>query len=146
MKAGFESKLPAGSWIRLPDGRVATTVYHGPDGYGIKWGLHTNWEDFGPDAMLREPYDGRDLPCVGEDYELVESAQADAEKSRDENAEGWVDAARERDTARAALRRALMAARAAWGRAAIDCGDGSEGAVQAEAVFRAAERAAEPRP
>lgn len=87
------SKL--GSIVRLPDGRIGTTVYNGVDGIGIKWGRHSPpLEDFEgtsgsavpladdspaqrpdwpwmPDVMLREPYPGAVVPCVGEDYELV---------------------------------------------------------------------------
>lgn len=77
-----------GTIIRLPDGRIATTVYNGLDGVGIKWGRHSvTLADLNPstgiggkapadypwfpDAMLRDPYPGADLPCVGEDYEIV---------------------------------------------------------------------------
>ena len=79
-----------GTIVRLPDGREGTTVYNGLDGVGIKWGRHAvtmkdvrgtggliredaprDYEWF-PDAMLRDPYPGADLPCVGEDFEIVE--------------------------------------------------------------------------
>ena len=33
--------MKPGIHIRLPDGREGTVVYHGLDGYGIKWGRHT---------------------------------------------------------------------------------------------------------
>lgn len=86
-----------GSIVRLPDGRIATTVYNGLDGIGIKWGRHeppaeefdgtsggtvacaddsparaSDWP-WKPDAMLRDPYPGAVIPCVGAQYELVES-------------------------------------------------------------------------
>ena len=87
-----------GTVIRLPDGREATVVYHGPDGYGIRFGRialsdddldaimagHGNVvhvalppdvvERIQPEAMLRdpllEPLIG--LPCVGDRFEIVE--------------------------------------------------------------------------
>ena len=88
------SKL--GTVVRLPDGRVGTTVFNGLCGVGIKWGVHhpdprdfegssggcfadppevrerlRQWE---PDAMLRDPYPSADIPCVGEVFEIVEAA------------------------------------------------------------------------
>ena len=77
-----------GTQVRLPDGREGTVVYNNLDGVGIKWGLHNpklkDYEGtnplFGPapvdfpwfpDAMLREPYSTADLPCVGEEYEII---------------------------------------------------------------------------
>ena len=86
--------MKAGTIIRLPDGREGTVVYHGLGGYGIQWGrIRVTVEDieeamqgantlFGnaPDdfpyhaeAMLREPYSGADIECVGERYKIVES-------------------------------------------------------------------------
>ena len=88
--------MKAGTIVRLPDGRVGTAVYNGLDGVGIKWGRHSLSEEdlqqifrgdgntmigrdkapeafqWWPDAMLREPNSSDDLPCVGEDYEIVE--------------------------------------------------------------------------
>lgn len=76
-----------GTIVRLPDGRIGTTIYNGLDGVGIKWGRHpvtladfpqtpkpTDWP-FYPDAMLRSPYPGADLPCVGDEYEIEGPAQ-----------------------------------------------------------------------
>jgi len=80
-----------GTIIQLPDGRIGTTVYHGLDGIGIKWGRHNpppedfvgtngglfdtdipeDWPWF-PDAMLRDPYPGADLPCVGTEFTILE--------------------------------------------------------------------------
>ena len=75
-----------GTFIRLPDGREGTVVYHGPDGYGIKWGClqvdekvirraqslfstaPPDWP-WSPEAMLRDPYPGAILECVGEEYD-----------------------------------------------------------------------------
>ena len=81
--------MKAGTIVRLPDGREGTVVYHGLDGYGIKWGRHNItlgdlmdsdgntiqdspdvWEWF-PDAMLRSQYPSAMLPCVGEEFEIV---------------------------------------------------------------------------
>jgi len=78
--------MKAGTIIRLPDGREGTVVYNGLDGVGIKWGRHViSIEDVGggswyeaprdyewfPDAMLREPYPSAEIPCVGEEFEIV---------------------------------------------------------------------------
>lgn len=80
-----------GTQIRLPDGREATVVFNGLSGVGIKFGLHDPdpkdfrnthvdvresepsvkpwpWE---PDAMLRDKYPSAELPCVGDDYEII---------------------------------------------------------------------------
>ena len=86
--------MKAGTWIRLPDGREGTVVYHGLDGYGIKWGLHEvdaaeierhvclpeigvvsdapddDWP-WWTDAMLRDPYPSATLECVGEEYKVI---------------------------------------------------------------------------
>ncbi len=82
--------MKAGTIVRLPDGREGTVVYHGLDGYGIKWGrISVDAEMIGaantlfgdpppdwpylPDAMLRDPFKttGKYLPCIGSDYEVV---------------------------------------------------------------------------
>ena len=77
-----------GTHIRLPDGREATVVYHGLDGYGIRWGrISVNRTEieaanslFGdaprdyvwrPEAMLRDSYGGAALPCVGTGYDVI---------------------------------------------------------------------------
>ena len=78
-----------GTIIELPDGRRGTVVYNGLDGVGIKWGelkppkeLHNycplfdqkipdDIKQWRPQAMLREPYPNADLPCVGEDFEII---------------------------------------------------------------------------
>ena len=62
--------MKLGTQIRLPDGREATAVYNNLDGVGIKWGLHDP-EPGEPDAMLREPYSGATLPCVGEEFVII---------------------------------------------------------------------------
>ena len=94
--------MKIGTIVRLPNGRVGTVVYHGLDGYGIKWGEHNPaMEDFDgtygnlvspsreipddwpwfPDAILREPWDGCERcgwtteQCVGEDYEIVRAPE-----------------------------------------------------------------------
>ena len=101
------SKL--GSIVQLPDGRIGTTVYNGLDGIGIKWGRHKpSMDDFKgkvfhlspggnivdapdecpakdsdwpwmPDAMLRDPYPGADLECVGHDFELLVDDEEETE-------------------------------------------------------------------
>lgn len=78
-----------GTFIRLPDGREGTVVYHGLDGYGIQWGrvevdvdeitspnplfddAPSNWR-WHPDAMLRDPYEGADLECVGSRFYVLD--------------------------------------------------------------------------
>jgi hypothetical protein len=71
MRSGREMK--PGTIVRLPDGREGTTVYHGLDGYGIKWGAHIVDEENlpEPDAMLRDPYPSADYECVGSKYIVV---------------------------------------------------------------------------
>lgn len=81
--------VKAGTMVKLPDGRIGTVVYNGLDGVGIKWGEHDvdekalacgfdQGEDaapdgykYFPDAMLREPYGGTELECVGEEYDVI---------------------------------------------------------------------------
>lgn len=91
--------MKPGTTIRLPDGGEGTVVYHGLDGYGIRWGriavdvdaiLATcplfgdspTSREYEPEAMLREPYRSSALPCVGVEYEIVEQEErADAERN-----------------------------------------------------------------
>lgn len=74
--------MKPGTLIQLPDGREGTVVYHGLDGYGIKWGRHVvpvdelkrceAGDEWAPDAMLRDPYPHaikNGIECVGEEYE-----------------------------------------------------------------------------
>lgn len=67
----YELKL--GTVIILPDGRQATVVYHGLDGYGIKWGRHEApaCVKLKSDAMLREDYPGAEFECVGKKWTIV---------------------------------------------------------------------------
>ena len=82
--------MKPGTIVRLPDGREGTVVYHGLDGYGIKWGRHDvdeakiletcgmfqgapKYWPWLPEAMLRDPWPGADMECVGDDYEVVEA-------------------------------------------------------------------------
>ncbi len=88
-----------GTIVRLPDGRVGTSVYNGLDGVGVKWGVHAPSEDdfrgttgnllaldqdspahepdwpWAPDAMLRDDYPGADIECVGEVFDIIDSAE-----------------------------------------------------------------------
>ena len=82
-----------GTIVELKDGRRGTAVYNGLDGVGIKWGEYNITEndikgdggmtkqeipedyEWKPDAMLREDYPSADLPCVGEDYEIINLPQ-----------------------------------------------------------------------
>jgi len=83
--------MKPGTIVRLPDGREGTVVYHGLDGYGIRWGrvgidsdkiLQANPlfgdkpvdYEYEPEAMLREDYPSADVPCVGEKYEVIREA------------------------------------------------------------------------
>lgn len=80
--------MKPGTIVKLPDGREATVVYHSLCGYGIVWGRQNvnvdailgscplfdgpPQEDVPePEALLREPWAGAWLPCVGETYEVV---------------------------------------------------------------------------
>ena len=77
-----------GTKIKLADGRKATVVYNGLDGIGIKFGHFILSEDdmkgsggffdkkpgdyeWAAEAMLREPYTGANMECVGKDFEVV---------------------------------------------------------------------------
>ena len=67
--------MKANTLVRLPDGRVGRTVYHGLDGYGIKFGeeQHDIANLPKPDAMLRKPWaDNHEYEMVGGDYERVD--------------------------------------------------------------------------
>ena len=66
--------LPMGTIIELPDGRRGTLVYWNLDGGGIVFDELTNLDPSDlpePDAMLRDPYPSAELPCVGEDFEVL---------------------------------------------------------------------------
>lgn len=83
--------MRAGTIVRLPDGREGTVVYHGLDGYGIKWGRHEpvpcpwgespdpDYYEWFPDAMLRDHVPGSDLPCVGSKYTVIEEKENECE-------------------------------------------------------------------
>ena len=82
--------MKLGTIVEMSDGRRGTVVYNGLDGVGVKWGEYSpnpkdfegttgglfaepipdDWEWF-PEAMLRDNYPSADLPCVGNDYEIV---------------------------------------------------------------------------
>lgn len=54
---------------------MGRTVYHGLDGYGIKFGddVHDIENLPKPDVMLRKPWsEAHELEMVGDDYERVE--------------------------------------------------------------------------
>lgn len=87
--------MEPGTIIELPDKRRGTVVFHGLSGYGIKFGEITltaedkkrilsgigdlrmmgvrepevpdNFDLF-PEALLREPFEGSSIPCVGSDF------------------------------------------------------------------------------
>jgi len=82
--------MKLGTQVRLPDGRIGTCVYNGLDGAGILWGLHDpnpadfegtsggiqddtvpeNWP-WRPEAMLRDPWPGAAVPCVGSKFTIL---------------------------------------------------------------------------
>lgn len=74
--------MKPGTFVRLPDGREGTVVYHHLDGYGICWGRiqvdaealnrFEGGDELAPEAMLRDPYKTASLPCVGDEYEIVD--------------------------------------------------------------------------
>ncbi len=87
----MRKSMAPGTVVELPDLRRGTVVYHGLDGYGIRWGIHSvqekdlygcggwfnaevpvNYEWF-PDAMLRDPYAGASMPCVGWKFVILKS-------------------------------------------------------------------------
>ena len=86
-----------GQIIRLPDGREATIVYHGLEGYGVAYGRHYFFAEGqmvipienipAAEAMLRKPELEKLLgvPCVGEEFEFVsdDPPHPDTERSRD---------------------------------------------------------------
>ena len=83
--------MKPGTIVRLPDGREATVVYHGLEGYGIVWGrqsvdveaIESCTPLFGdgdqppnvpePEALLRKPWGGEQIGCVGDDYVIVDT-------------------------------------------------------------------------
>jgi len=92
--------MKPGTLIKLEDGRLATVVYHGPDGYGVRFGeISLTKEDIElilrgpsclpihrdeippawllPEAMLRDPsleyVPG--LPCVGERFTIMKEPE-----------------------------------------------------------------------
>jgi hypothetical protein len=75
--------MKPGTFIRLPDGREGTVVYHGLDGYGIRFGHiqvpeaellnSTAGEEWSPEALLRDPFPTAKIECVGEKFDLVET-------------------------------------------------------------------------
>jgi hypothetical protein len=54
------------------DQRADVTAILSGDGNTLRSGAPTDWP-FEPEAYLREPFNS-DLPCVGEDYEVVGSS------------------------------------------------------------------------
>ena len=56
-----------GKPVRVKDGRVGWVVYHGLDGYGVSW----DGPDGSLDAMLRDPWRGAQVECVGAEFEEV---------------------------------------------------------------------------
>ena len=83
--------MKPGTIVRLPDGREATVVYHGLEGYGIVWGRRSVDVEAiescnplvgddkhppavpEPEALLREPWGGEQIECVGDDYVIVDT-------------------------------------------------------------------------
>lgn len=93
--------MNAGQIIILPDGRECTVVYHGLDGYGVVFGrqavdvaaiLAAN-PLFGrerpgvpqPEAMLRDPYPGAEVECVGTEYEIALDTKGSQNQKRSES-------------------------------------------------------------
>jgi len=89
--------MTPGTIIKLPDGREATVTFNGLIGVGIKWGRHyfdssifegsiadlgsigvrgpepsDELQELAPEALLRDPWKGAPVECVGGDYEIVE--------------------------------------------------------------------------
>lgn len=86
--------MKAGTIVKFADGRYGTVVYNGLDGVGIKWGQHQVTLDdlFGSggmlnetppadyqwkaEAMLRDSYPGAEMPCVGKEYDVINTTPA----------------------------------------------------------------------
>ena len=84
-----------GTIVKLQDGREATVVYNSLMGYGVKIGRFdltpeqidhiyqgdgntvkdgnpTGDESIEPEALLRDPWPGAPMPCVGSSYEVLD--------------------------------------------------------------------------
>jgi hypothetical protein len=87
--------MKLGTIVRLKDGREATVVYNSLIGYGVrigrieltsemieaiyagdgntvKNGNPSGMLDIEPEALLRDPWGGEPMPCVGASYEVIE--------------------------------------------------------------------------
>ncbi len=96
-----------GILVEMSDGRIGTVVFNGLSGVGIKWGVHyPNPKDFEgtsggvcpqddrssfkwePDALLRDPWPGAEIECVGKNYNtLTEKELATLKGDRNGHAE-----------------------------------------------------------
>ena len=86
--------MKAGTYIKLPDGRIGTICWNNLDGKGGIWGIHPRLKELSvggfddrfpyPEFMLREkdvekllqgnnPIEG--IECVGEEFEILEEKQ-----------------------------------------------------------------------
>ena len=75
----FDCPAPRGALVRVKDGRDGFVVYHGLDGYGLRWDDAD--ESKPPQALLREPYAGARAECVGREFLIVR---------HDTTTPGWV--------------------------------------------------------
>lgn len=69
-------RLEKGQHVRSLDGREWTVCYSFLDGFGVVEGFqnlkHVADDDLPePQAMLREPYESADLPCIGAHVEVL---------------------------------------------------------------------------
>lgn len=65
--------MKAGTHLLVLGYGNATVVYHNLDGYGVVPGhIEVDLENLPePEALLRDPYEGADWPCIGNDFEYV---------------------------------------------------------------------------
>lgn len=67
----FSNPPRRGALVRVRDGREGRVVYHGLDGYGLRW--EDADESKPPEALLREPYATAQAECVGREFKYAES-------------------------------------------------------------------------
>lgn len=62
----FVNPPARGALVEVRDGRKGWVVYHGLDGYGLRW--EDADESKPPQALLREPYATAQAECVGREF------------------------------------------------------------------------------
>jgi hypothetical protein len=70
--------MKQGTLVDVAGRGLATVVYNNLDGHGVAWGIHLPPYPM-VEAMLRDPYPGADIECVGTVFDRVSLAQEVAE-------------------------------------------------------------------